>query len=56
MNGAVALTPSVHAVGTELEVLEAVRAARADGRTLRIVGRGTWLDAGRPVTASTATV
>ena len=54
MNGAVALTPSVHAVGTELEVLEAVRAARADGRTLRIVGRGTWLDAGRPVTASTA--
>jgi glycolate oxidase FAD binding subunit len=44
---------SVHAVSTELEVVDAVRAARTDARTLRIVGRGTWLDAGRPVAAST---
>ncbi len=54
MNATVAPPQSVHAVENESEAVEAVRAARADGRTLRIVGRGSWLDAGRPVTASTA--
>ena len=34
---------------TTAEVQELVRAAGARRRALRIVGRGTWLDAGRPV-------
>ena len=40
--------PSPAAVG---ELRERVRAAAAPGTPLRIVGRGTWLDAGRPVQA-----
>ena len=34
------------------EVQERVRAAAAAGTPLRVVGRGTWLDAGRPVQAA----
>jgi glycolate oxidase FAD binding subunit len=34
-----------------LEVAAAIRDARAAGTSLRIVGGGTWLDAGRPVRA-----
>jgi len=39
------------APGDSGSVVEAVRAARATRTTLRIAGRGTWLDAGRPVRA-----
>ena len=40
------------APATPGDVREAVRAALAEGSPLRVVGRGTWLDAGRPVRAS----
>ena len=39
------------APGDTASVAEAVRGARKMGTALRIVGRGTWLDAGRPVRA-----
>jgi glycolate oxidase FAD binding subunit len=52
MSGTVA-SPSDEGVVDERGVVDAVRAARAEGRSLRIVGRGTWLDAGRPVSAAT---
>jgi hypothetical protein len=35
-------------------VAEAVHAAAAAHTPLRLVGRGTWLDAGRPVRATTS--
>jgi glycolate oxidase FAD binding subunit len=35
-------------------VAAAIRAARTQRTTLRVVGRGTWLDAGRPVRADAA--
>jgi glycolate oxidase FAD binding subunit len=40
------------APATPGDVREAVRAALTEGSPLRVVGRGTWLDAGRPVRAS----
>lgn len=40
------------APGTADEVREAVRGALAAGAPLRVVARGTWLDAGRPVRAA----
>ena len=36
------------------EVAALVRDAAARGTRLRLVGRGTWLDAGRPVAADAA--
>ena len=36
---------------TTAEVAEVVRAAAARATRLRVVGAGTWLDAGRPVSA-----
>ncbi len=36
----------------DAEISAAVREAIADHTALRIVGRGTWLDAGSPVSAS----
>ena len=51
-----ARTPGVSgdaAPGDTGSVAAAIRGARATRTALRIVGRGTWLDAGRPVEAST---
>jgi glycolate oxidase FAD binding subunit len=36
----------------ERDVVDVVRDARARGTPLRIIGAGTWLDAGRPVSAA----
>jgi glycolate oxidase FAD binding subunit len=47
-----AVTPaSVAAPATPAAVCDAVRAAHAARGSLRVVGRGGWLDAGRPVRA-----
>jgi glycolate oxidase FAD binding subunit len=35
----------------DADVVDAIRDARAHGEALRIIGAGTWLDAGRPVAA-----
>ena len=48
-------SPASHArvvAERETDVVEAVRSARARATPLRIIGAGTWLDAGRPVSAS----
>ena len=44
--------PERFAANSVAQVADAVRAARIDGTPLRIVGGGTWLDAGRPVQAA----
>jgi glycolate dehydrogenase FAD-binding subunit len=43
----------VEGPSTTAEVADAVREARARATPLRIAGRGSWLDAGRPVAATT---
>lgn len=41
-----------HSPTSERELADVIRTAHADGDTLRIVGAGQWLGAGRPVDAS----
>jgi glycolate oxidase FAD binding subunit len=46
--------PAIGAPRDEREASAVVREAAARGTRLRLVGRGTWLDAGRPVRADAA--
>jgi glycolate oxidase FAD binding subunit len=46
------LARAAHAPATPGDVLEVVRGALAERTPLRVVGRGSWLDAGRPVRAA----
>jgi glycolate oxidase FAD binding subunit len=50
--GTVTATPQRIAAASETDVVDAVRGAHLDRAPLRIVGGGTWLDAGNPVVAS----
>jgi glycolate oxidase FAD binding subunit len=46
------MTATVPASVSAARVVDVVRDARARGTPLRIIGAGTWLDAGRPVSAA----
>ena len=47
-------TPTALSPRTVVELTDVVRQAHVDSEPLRIIGRGTWLTAGRPVQASRA--